>query len=169
MKYWEIGLTTIGTFVLAQTYIIGVAQQLWQLNKVIRKIYESIADSKEMVEILETPYEIKDAPGAKKLVVNQAEISFDDVCFNFSEEREVIPNLNINITAGQKIALVGASGAGKTTFVRLIMRLYDITSGSIKIDNQDISQVTQESLRQNISLVPQDPVLFHRTLMENIR
>jgi ATP-binding cassette subfamily B protein len=169
LKYWEKGITTIGTFVLAQTYVIGLANQLWGLNKTIRAMYQGVADAKEMVEILKTPYEIKDIPRAKKLVVNDGEISFNDVSFNFNESREVLNDINLTIKAGQKIALVGPSGAGKTTFVRLIMRLYDITSGSIKIDNQNISQITQESLRQNISLVPQDPVLFHRTLMENIR
>ena len=169
IKYWGQGLTTIGTFVLAQTYIIGVAQQLWQLNKVIRKIYESIADSKEMVEILTTPYEIKDIPNAKKLLVKSGEIVFDNVGFNFNEDREVLATLNLTIKPGQKIAIVGPSGAGKTTFVRLIMRLYDVTKGQILIDGQDINKVTQDSLRENISLVPQDPVLFHRTLMENIR
>ena len=169
IKYWGQGLTTIGTFVLAQTYIIGVAQQLWQLNRVIRKIYESIADSKEMVEILMTPYEIKDIQNAKKIKVTSGKIVFDGVNFNFNENREVITDLNLTIEPGQKIAIVGPSGAGKTTFVRLIMRLYDITKGVIEIDGQDISKVTQDSLRENISLVPQDPVLFHRTLLENIR
>jgi len=169
IKYWDQGLTTIGTFVLVQTYIIGLAQQLWGFNRFVRKIYESLADAKEMVEILVTPYEIKDVSNAKKLKVSQAEIAFKDVSFNFNENREVIPNLNITIKPGEKIAIIGPSGAGKTTFVRLIMRLYDLTNGRIEIDGQDIQKVTQDSLRENISLVPQDPVLFHRTLMENIR
>jgi ATP-binding cassette subfamily B protein len=169
IKYWGQGLTTVGTFVLAQTYIIGVAQQLRQLNRVIRNIYESLADSKEMVEILLTPYEIKDIPNAQKIKVTAGKIIFDNVDFTFSKDREVITDLNLTIETGQKIAIVGPSGAGKTTFVRLIMRLYDLTKGQILIDNQDISKVTQDSLRENISLVPQDPVLFHRTLMENIR
>lgn len=169
IKYWGQGLATIGTFVLAQTYIIGVAQQLWNLNRVIRNIYQGIADSKEMVEILETPYEIKDVTGSKKIKVSNGEIVFNNVNFNFNTDREVIPSLNIIIKPGEKIAIIGPSGAGKTTFVRLIMRLYDLTKGVIEIDGQDIKTVTQDSLRENISLVPQDPVLFHRTLMENIR
>ena len=169
IKYWERGITTIGTFVLAQTYIIDLAQQLWGSSRTIRKIYESLADAKEMVEILETPYEIKDMPGAKEVKVKAGEIIFKDVNFNFNENREVLANLNITIKPGEKVALIGPSGAGKTTFVRLIMRLYDVTKGKIEIDGQDIHAVTQDSLRENISLVPQDPVLFHRTLMENIR
>ncbi len=169
LKYWEQGLATIGTFVLAQTYIIGLANQLWNLNKVVRTIYQGIADAKEMVEILEMPYEIKDVTGAKNLVVNKGGIIFKDVSFNFDESREVLVNININIKPGEKIGLVGPSGAGKTTFVRLIMRLYELTKGKIEIDDQDIQMVRQDSLRENISLVPQDPVLFHRTLLENIR
>ncbi len=169
IKYWGKGLITIGVFVLAQSYIIAVAQQLWGLNKTIRGIYQGFADAKEMVEILETPYEIKDIPTATELKVTKGEINFKNVTFNFNETREVLSNLNLTIKAGEKVALVGASGAGKTTFIRLIMRLYELTKGCIEIDGQDIHAVTQDSLRQNISLVPQDPVLFHRTLLENIR
>ena len=169
IKYWGMGLATIGTFVLAQTYIIDLAQQLWGSSGIIRKIYEAFADAKEMVEILETPYEIKDVPNAKALKVEKGEIKFKNVGFNFNETREVLTDLNITIKPGEKIAVIGPSGAGKTTFVRLIMRLYDLTKGKIEIDGQDIHEVTQDSLRHNISLVPQDPVLFHRTLLENIR
>jgi ATP-binding cassette subfamily B protein len=169
LKYWAQGLATVGTFVLVQTYIIYVAQQLWGINKTIRGMYQSFADAKEMVEILTTPYEIKDLPGAGVLEVNKGEISFENVSFNFNETREVLAGLNLIIKPGEKVAIVGPSGAGKTTFVRLIMRLYDLTKGHIKIDGQDIQRVTQKSLRENISLVPQDPVLFHRSLLENIR
>ncbi len=169
IKYWQNGLATVGTFVLAQTYIIGLSHQLWGVGRAVRKIYESFADSKEMVGILEMPYEVKDIPNAKNIIVKNGEIIFKNVTFAFNETREVIKDLNITIKSGEKIAIIGPSGAGKTTFIRLIMRLYNITSGSISIDNQDIHTVTQDSLRDNISLVPQDPVLFHRTLLENIR
>lgn len=169
IKYWSRGLITIGTFVLAQTYIIGLSQQLWGLSKIIRSIFQSLADSKEMVDILLTKHEIEDLPNAKKLIVTKGEIVFDNVSFEFTKDNKVLNNLNITIKPKEKVALVGHSGSGKTTFVRLIMRLYNLTSGSISIDGQDISTITQDSLRENISFVPQDPVLFHRTLMENIR
>jgi ABC-type multidrug transport system fused ATPase/permease subunit len=167
--FWEKGALTVGTFVLIQVYIIGVAQQLWGLNRIFRGVYQSMADSKEMVEIMSLPHEIKDLPGAKELKVNQGEIRFQNVSFGFNEAREVLRNIEVKIRPGEKVALVGPSGAGKTTFVRLILRFHDLTKGQILIDNQDISQVTQASLHENISLVPQDPVLFHRTLLENIR
>jgi ATP-binding cassette subfamily B protein len=169
IKYWDQGLITIGTFVLAQTYVIGLAQQLWGLNRFIRRIYEGFADAKEMVEILVMPYEIKDVPGASKLIVKKGGIIFKGASFNYNENREVLSDINLTIRPGEKVAIIGPSGAGKTTFVRLIMRLYDLTRGQIEIDGQDIQKVTQDSLRENISLVPQDPVLFHRTLLENIR
>lgn len=145
IKYWEKGLATIGVFVLVQTYVIGLAQQLWGLSSVVRRISESVADSKEMVDILLTPYEIQDVPGAKKLAVNKGEIVFKNVSFNFNETREVLSDINITIKPGEKIAIIGPSGAGKTTFVRLIMRLYDVVRGFILIDGQDIHTVTQDS------------------------
>ncbi|TSC69943.1 MAG: ATP-binding cassette, subfamily B, bacterial [Parcubacteria group bacterium Gr01-1014_46] len=169
IKYWDRGLITVGTFVLAQTYIIGLANQLWGLNRIIRSVYQGLADSKEMVDILLTPYEVQDQPNAGNLIVDKGEIIFDNVSFNFNDDNRVLDNVSIKINPGQKVAIIGHSGAGKTTFVRLIMRLYNITSGSIKIDGWNINRVTQESLRKNISFVPQDPVLFHRTLMDNIR
>ncbi len=169
IKYWGSGLITIGTFVLAQTYVINVADKMWGLNRIIRNFYESLADCKEIVDILETKHEVADITDAKNLSVSGGEIVFEKVSFEFNDDRKVLRDLNLTIKPKQRLAVVGPSGAGKTTLVRLIMRLYDIKSGTIKIDGQDIREVTQESLRHNISLVPQDPVLFHRTLMENIR
>ncbi len=169
IKFWERDLISIGTFVLIQAYIIGLANRLWDFGRIIRNIYESFADSKEMVEILETPYEIKDIPNAYKLMTKVGHIAFRNVSFAFNETRNVIENINIEIKGGEKVALIGPSGAGKSTFVRLLLRMYDVASGQIEIDGQNIKEVTQESLRREISLVPQDPILFHRTLMENIR
>ncbi|MFA6446382.1 MAG: ABC transporter ATP-binding protein [Candidatus Paceibacterota bacterium] len=169
IKFWDRGLATIGTFVLIQVYIIGLAQQLWGLNRIVRGIYESLADSKEMVEILLLDHEVRDIPRAKELSVRSGVIEFVNVIFSFNKTREVLHKINLNIGAGEKVAFVGPSGAGKTTLIKLILRLYDLAGGTILIDKQDIKDVTQESLRKNISLVPQDPVLFHRTLLENIR
>ncbi|MCX6742753.1 MAG: ATP-binding cassette domain-containing protein, partial [Candidatus Parcubacteria bacterium] len=116
-----------------------------------------------------TPHEIQDVPEAKDLEVTAGKIEYQEASFNYNETRSVLKKFNLVIKPGEKIALIGPSGAGKTTIVRLLLRLYDLTSGKILIDNQNIARVTQESLWHNISLVPQDPILFHRSLMENIR
>ena len=142
--------------------------QLWGFTRLVRDVYQSYADAKEMVEIRLLPHEIKDKIDANELPASKGEIEFKDLVFNFNETRKVLDNVNFKITAGEKVALVGPSGAGKTTFVRLLLRLYSPTAGKILIDEQDISNATQESLRKNISMVPQDPILFHRTLAENI-
>jgi len=171
IRYWEQGLITVGVFVMLELYVIGLIDHLWGFVRVVRVAYQSYADAKEMVEILILPQEIKDAPMAKDLVsppVGGGEIEFDDLTFNFNETRKVLCNVDLKIKAGEKVALVGPSGAGKTTFVRLLLRLYSPTSGRILIDGQNISETTQESLRKNIAMVPQDPILFHRTLAENI-
>ena len=169
LPWWEKGIFTIGTFVLIQTYLIGLIGRLWDFTRVIRDIYQSSADAKEMVEILYLPHEIQDTLKAKTLRVPSGEIKFENVSFAFHQTRPVLKNINLTIRAGEKVALVGPSGAGKSTIVKLLFRFYDVVSGEIKIDGQNIQKITQESLRHNLSLVPQDPILFHRTLMENIR
>ncbi len=169
IQLWQNGQAFIGTFVLVQTYIIGISYQLWGVNRMFRGIYQAMADSKEMAEILETPHQIKDAPGAKILSNAKGKIELQEVVFGFRPGRIIIKNLNLTINPGEQVAIVGSSGAGKTTLAGLLLRLFDPIDGKILIDGDDIKEVTQESLRKNIALVPQDPTLFHRSIMENIR
>ncbi len=168
IKYWSLGIITVGVFVLLQLYAGNLIDQLWGFTRIVRDMHEAYADAKEMVEIIKLPHEIKDTPMAKELKVKTGQIEFKNLQFSFNETRKVLEDINIVIKPGEKVALIGPSGAGKTTFVRLLLRLYSATAGQILIDGQDIAKVTQGSLRQNISLVPQDPVLFHRTLADNI-
>lgn len=169
IHFWEKNAITVGTFVLIQVYVLGLAQKLWSFGSIIRSVYEGYADSKEMVEILKTPHEVADITDAKPLRVEGGAITFKDVTFGFNESRKVLEGINLSINPGDKVALIGPSGAGKSTIVKLLLRMYNLVHGEIAIDGQDIQKVTQESLRKNVSLVPQDPILFHRTLMENIR
>jgi len=166
---WQKDLVTVGDFVLIQSYVLIVLMQIWDLGRIIQRGYEDLADSEEMTEILNTPHEITDLPDAKNLIVKHGEIVFDHVDFNYNETRKILSNFNLVVRPGEKIALIGPSGAGKTTVVKILLRMYELTAGKIKIDGQDIAKVTQESLWQNISMVPQDPILFHRSLQENIR
>jgi len=168
ISLWQKNLITIGDFVLIQTYLIGIISRLWNFGRIIRKYYEAMADAEEMTEILETPHEIKDIKSAKTLKVAGGNIEFKEVDFSYNKTRKIISNLNLNIAAKEKVALVGASGSGKTTIVNLLLRNYDIDSGKILIDGQKIISVSQDSLWKNIALVNQDPILFHRTLKENI-
>lgn len=160
---------TVGTFILVQAYIWQLIEKLWNLGRVIRQLYESFADAKEMVDILQTSYDIKDAKTATELKVKKGQIDFKKVSFHFHKTRQVLDNLSLTIRPGERVALVGHSGAGKSTLIKLLFRLYDPADGRILIDGQDIKKVTQESLRNAIGMVPQDPILFHRTLMDNIR
>jgi ATP-binding cassette subfamily B protein len=169
IKYWSLGLITVGVFVLLQSYAGNLIDQLWGFTRIVRDMYQAYADAKEMVEIIKLPHEIQDAPEAAELKVSQGIIEFKNVQFGFHKNRKVLKNINVVIKPGERVALIGPSGAGKTTFVKLLLRLYVPTAGHIFIDGQDIQQVTQSSLRKNISMVPQDPVLFHRTLADNIR
>lgn len=169
IQMYVAGSLTIGAFVLLQTGLVAIFDRLWDFGRVIRHLYESIADGQEMVEILETPIEIVDRNDAKELAVTNGEIAFDDVTFSYSEKRTILSQFTLTIAPHEKVAFVGPSGAGKSTTVKLLMRFFDVTRGTITIDGTDISAVTQESLRHHVALVPQDPVLFHRSLMENIR
>jgi ATP-binding cassette subfamily B protein len=169
ISLWAHGQISLGTFVLFQSYVLGLGYRLWDFSRIVRDFYEGFADAKEMVEIMKLPHEIKDVRHAKTLEITKGEVEFKNVTFSFNENRQVLNGIQLTIQGGEKVALIGPSGAGKSTFVRLLLRLYEVSGGAILVDGQDISQITQESLHQNISLVPQDPILFHRTLMENIR
>src|SRR5690606_31403596 len=141
----------------------------WGISHSIKNLYEALADANEMTQILLTPHEIQDQPDAGQLKVRDGRIEFDRVSFHYQAGSQIIRNLSLTVRSGEKIALVGKSGSGKSTLVRLLLRLKDINDGSIRIDGQDIARVTQASLRTSVAHVPQDPVLFHRSLLENIR
>ena len=169
IKLWQKNILTIGSFVLIQAYLIQIFNQLWDFGYAIRNIFEALSDAEEMTIILNTPYKIQDIKNAKDLKILNNKIEFEKVFFNYHKTQTVLKNFNLTINSNERVALVGPSGGGKSTIIKLLLRMYDVKEGKILIDNQDISQVTQESLWENISLVPQDPILFHRSLMENIR
>lgn len=166
---WKNGVLTAGDIILLQSLFATLVSRLWNFSGLLRRWLESLASAAEMVKILELPYEVKDLRGAKELRVRHGKIEFRSVEFRFRKKSPILEDFSLSIGAGEKIALVGPSGAGKTTITKLLFRFYDINRGSIRIDGQDIGSVTQESLRANISLVPQEPVLFHRSLFENIQ
>ncbi|MCX6789277.1 MAG: ABC transporter ATP-binding protein [Candidatus Gribaldobacteria bacterium] len=169
IRLWQKGILTVGDFVLLQVYLIAIFDRVWDFGKVIRSIYENLADAEEMTVILQTPHEITDIVNAKNLQITSGQIDFKAVDFYYHQTRSVLKDFNLAVASHEKIALIGPSGAGKTTIVRLLLRIHELTAGEILIDGQNITHIKQESLRASIGLVPQDPILFHRSLMENIR
>lgn len=167
--FWQKGIITVGDFVLIQVYVLGLFDRIWGIGRNMRQLYDAFAEATEMLDIIELPIDIADVPNATSLAVREGKIDFDHVRFTYRGDQAVLEDLSLVIEPHQKVALVGPSGAGKSTVTRLLLRLYEVTSGEIRIDGQNIAHVTQESLRRAISLVPQEPVLFHRTLLENIR
>ena len=167
--YWARGLLTIGDFVLIQAYLMSTFDRLLSINRELRRFNDAFADSSEMVFMLEQPHGVQDIPGARPLVVRTGEIKFDNINFSFNIERPILIDFNLIVRGRERVALVGPSGAGKSTVTKLLLRMFDIKNGRILIDGQNIAEVTQDSLRDAVSFVPQEPVLFHRSLMENIR
>ncbi len=168
IKLWHKGLITVGEFVLLQSYLIIIFNAVWDFGRYIRELGDGISKSAQMIEILEKKPEIKDIKNAKNISIKNGEIKIKNLDFKYKTGDAVFKNFNLTIKPKEKIALVSKSGEGKTTLTKLILRLYDIQKGEILIDGQNISKVTQKSLREQISLVPQDPILFHRTIKENI-
>lgn len=166
---WKNQLFTIGDFVLIQSYVVILARNFWGIGRIMRDYYEAVADANEMTAILTTPHEIQDQKNALPLVVTKGKLEFKQVSFHYAKAKHVIKNLSLTIRPKERVAFVGASGAGKSTITKLLMRVHDVTNGAITIDDQPIQQITQETLWEHISLVPQTPVLFHRTLFENIQ
>ena len=163
------GTHTVGDFVLVNAMMIQLYQPLNFMGMVYREIKQAIIDIEKMFNVLERKPEIKDAPGAKPLIVTSGNLRFEDVRFSYDPERPILKGLSFEVPAGKTVAIVGPSGAGKSTISRLLFRLYDVSGGKILIDGQDIRNVTQSSLRATIGMVPQDTVLFNDTIRYNIR
>ncbi|XP_040842472.1 ATP-binding cassette sub-family B member 6, mitochondrial isoform X2 [Ochotona curzoniae] len=159
----------VGDFVLFGTYIIQLYMPLNWFGTYYRMIQTNFIDMENMFDLLKEEPEVKDLPGAGPLRFHKGRIEFENVHFSYADGRETLQDVSFTVMPGQTLALVGPSGAGKSTILRLLFRFYDITSGCIRIDGQDISQVTQNSLRSHIGVVPQDTVLFNDTIANNIR
>jgi len=159
---------SIGVVYLAITYTFTVSRQLWEMNSIMRNYNRIMGDAHDMTEILLLVPAVTDK-SKKKLAVTSGEIRFNDVAFAHADSKELLfDKFSLTVKSGERIGLVGHSGSGKTTLTRLLLRFSDIDGGSITIDGQDISQVTQQSLRKSIAYVPQEPMLFHRSLYDNI-
>ena len=163
------GDMTVGDFVLINAFMMQLFIPLGSLGFVYREIKTSIINIEQLFKIMEVQPKINDVEQAAELVIDQGEIEFSDVAFNYRPDRDIIRGISFKVAAGHTLAVVGASGSGKSTLVKLLFRFYDPTSGVIRIDGQDISQVSQNSLRKAIGIVPQDTVLFNDSIWENIR
>lgn len=163
------GLITIGDFALILGLSMELGHMMWYTMSKIDDFNQSIGKCKESLSALLVDPDIKDSLKADTLKIQKGDIIFEDVHFHYKTREPLFQHHSVHIKAGQKVGLVGYSGCGKSTFVNLILRLYDVTGGRILIDHHDIRTVTQDSLRASISMIPQDPSLFHRSLMDNIR
>jgi ATP-binding cassette subfamily B protein len=157
-----------GDFVLVLTLNLHIIENFWNIAKEMRDFWEKMGNIVQGLKIIQSPIDIHDSSDAQQLVVTKGEIVFDNVQFQYHDAESLFEHESVVIKSGQKVGLVGYSGSGKSTFVNLILRLFDVTAGKIMIDGQDIREVTQDSLHEAIAMIPQDPSLFHRSLIENI-
>jgi len=162
------GAMTVGDFVLVNTYLIQLYQPLNFLGMVYRNIKQSLTDLEQMMSLLKIQPEVEDRPGAPALAVKRGMVAFRHVDFRYDPRREILRDVDFTVPPGASVAIVGPSGAGKSTIARLLFRFYDVTDGAIEIDGQDIRDVTQDSLRRAIGVVPQDTVLFNDTIYYNV-
>ncbi len=162
------GEMTLGDLVLINTYLLQMFIPLNFLGFVYREIKHSLTDMEKMLSLLDQAQDIKDQPDAGSLAISKGKICFDHVHFDYSSRRQILTDVDFTVPAGQKVAVVGPSGTGKSTLVRLLFRFYDVNQGRILIDDQDIRDVSQDSLRAAIGIVPQDTVLFNDTIQYNI-
>ena len=166
---WMDRSISVGSFAMVASLLLLVINDVRNLSRRFLEFFEYIGNITDGVGIIIRPHEITDSPGATELQVTRGEIRFENVDFAYGGGIEVFRGLSLTIRPGERVGLVGFSGSGKSTFVNLILRLYDIQDGRILIDGQDIREVTQDSLRNAVSMISQEPMLFHRSLRENVR
>ncbi len=162
------GDLSVGDFVLVNAYMIQITMPLNFLGTVYREIRQALVDMAEMFDLLDQPPDVRDAPGARPLEVGQGDVVFEDVQFGYDPARAILRGIDLRVKGGETVAIVGPSGSGKSTIGRLLFRFYDVTGGAIRIDGQDLRDVTQSSLHAAIGVVPQDTVLFNDTIAYNI-
>lgn len=166
---WKSGWVTAGDMVFVTVTMLNMMRAVWLFSNELPNFFSEIGVCNQALTIITKSHDVVDARDARPLVAPRGEIVFDNVHFQYIHGRDVFKDKNITIRAGEKVGLVGFSGSGKSTFVNLMLRLYDVEGGCILIDGQDIATVTQDSLHASIAMIPQDSTLFHRSLMENIR
>uniref|UniRef100_UPI004048D69C ATP-binding cassette domain-containing protein n=1 Tax=Yoonia sp. TaxID=2212373 RepID=UPI004048D69C len=155
-------------FVMVNAYMIQITMPLNFLGTVYREIRQALIDMGDMFDLLGQPAEVNDAPHAKPLAVTGGRVTLRDVTFGYDAARGILKGINLDVAPGQTVAIVGSSGSGKSTIGRLLFRFYDVTGGALLIDDQDVRDVTQDSLHAQIGVVPQDTVLFNDTVHYNI-
>ncbi|MCX6757924.1 MAG: ABC transporter ATP-binding protein [Candidatus Nomurabacteria bacterium] len=165
---WRDGKISVGVFVMTYTYLLAIFDRMWDLSHGLTRFMKAMTDAKEAIDIFDKVPDIQDIKNPEILKITDGKINFENISFEYIEGNEVFTDFNLEIKAGEKIGIVGYSGSGKSTITKLLLRFSDVKDGAIKIDNQDISKITQDDLRSKISYVPQEPILFHRSIKENI-
>lgn len=168
VKLWLSGSISAGVFILVQSYSITLGHSLWDLGRAMTKFSKAYSDMKEMVEIFRNIPDVLDLPNPEKCTIKNGAIEIKNIRFDYGTNKNVFHNFSLNIAEGEKVGLVGHSGSGKSTITKLLMRFIDINDGEILIDGQNIANISQDDLRRNISYIPQEPILFHRSIKDNI-